>query len=225
MQRIAEICPRRVSAGMAVLGLVNSLANVLGMPNLQVQIQILTPQLGTHDWQRRYVFASQHFAKLTQTGAQIFLTLAIFFVAIFALGFIADPIISMALDPRGHIFNLWNLFSSERVEYFPEAYIDDADPGGWLQHLTKGFASLGLLGVLKFLLSSPLQHFFRQAPVRGGRGTGRDRLQTTTWLVIVIGAGVVVIGLWKMVRAWSKRFLERAEDRVVDIHGDEDDDD
>jgi hypothetical protein len=140
------------------------------------------------------------------------------------------------LDPYGNIFNLFNIFSSHRPTYFPD---DDLDDGTWSQHFTKGFASLGLLGVIKFMLTSPFQVWFRQAP-GGGRGaTGRDRIQTATWILILMGAATAVWvslfvgdcflltykGIWKMVRLWSQRVLEKAGDRVMDIHGDEDDDD
>jgi hypothetical protein len=99
----------------------------------------------------------------------------------------------VALDPTGHILNFYNIFSSDvqRPNYFPE---EDEIDGGWLQHFTKGFASLGLLGVIKTMLASPLQLWFRQDPRRGGRGpTGRDRIQTATWLFILFGAVTVVI--------------------------------
>ena len=125
-------------------------------------------------------------------GAQIALTSLIFLIAVFVLGFIANPILSIGLDPSGHIFNLWHIFSPDRRQvYFPE--IDDEE-NSWAAHFTKGFASLGLLGVIKVMITSPFQLWFRQAPVGGrGRGvTGRDRIQTATWLLILIGAGTVI---------------------------------
>lgn len=57
---------------------------------------------------------------------------------------------------------------------------------GWIEHFTKGVAGLGLMSFLKFMISSPVNFFLRQGGV-GGRQTGRDRLNTITWIMIAVG--------------------------------------
>jgi hypothetical protein len=118
---------------------------------------------------------------------------------VFILGFIADPLINFALDPYGTI--LPGFFSPGLSFTFgSSAYIYDTpvtappiprgqrERSGWIEHFTKGVASLGLVSFLKFMFSSPIQFFFRGgAGGRGGRQTGQDRLNTVTWIMIAVG--------------------------------------
>lgn len=53
---------------------------------------------------------------------------------VFFLGFIADPIISMYMDP-------WSFFSP--FSRSSNRYYEDDDPVGWAEHFFKGFASMG----------------------------------------------------------------------------------
>jgi hypothetical protein len=104
----------------------------------------------------------------------------------FVLGFMADPIIDFALDPYG-IFYSMPFFGSRRSAHY---VIIDEEASGWIEHFTKGFASLGLLSFLKVLFASPVQFFFRSygRGQRTGTGTtGRDRFSNMTWLLIIIG--------------------------------------
>lgn len=118
---------------------------------------------------------------------------------IFVLGFIADPIINFALDPYGTLLPGFFVpgFSFQVFTFGdPGLYYDTPAPArprdrqreqsGWIEHFTKGAASLGLVSFLKFMFTSPLQFFFRGG-AGGGRQTGRDRLNTVTWIMIVIG--------------------------------------
>jgi hypothetical protein len=115
------------------------------------------------------------------------LTLLILITTMFVLGFMADPIIDFAFDPYGAIVAL---FGSGRSIHYD--IIQDED-SGWLEHFTKGFASLGLLSFLKVLFASPIQFLFRSSQLGGHRTgtgtTGRDRLSGTTWILIMIGVG------------------------------------
>ena len=57
-------------------------------------------------------------------------------------------------------------------------------------------------------------------------GTGRDRLQGLSWVAVSVGVATFLWAVWKGVRAWSRRTLEQAGERVMDVPGkDEDDDD
>ena len=166
----------------------------------------------------------------------------------FVLGFVADPIINLYLDPVGAIASMPSAVSEAthtvKKGRTPSMIFED-EAAGWTEHFIKGLASLGLVGFAKFLLSVSPFHFFNRGGVYiggggwggggwgngGGRGrgnTGRDRLNQLNWLTIMIGVATVVYAVWKGVRAWSRRTLEKAGERVMDVpgaNGDEDQDD
>jgi hypothetical protein len=127
---------------------------------------------------------------ISSTATQILLTFSIFFLAMFLLGFIADPIINMYLDPVGTWTSLWQPNSRIRIE----PLLTDDDKATWTEHFLKGLASLGLLGFVKVLFAlSPWQYWnLRSSGILGGSGragSGRDRLANLSWLVILIGIG------------------------------------
>ncbi|KAJ9141889.1 Ring finger domain-containing protein [Pleurostoma richardsiae] len=160
-------------------------------------------------------------SKLTRAA----LTLAIFFLTIFVLGFIADPIINLWLDPLGTIAETVVDFTDD----FEDDYIDEPEgPSTWFEHLLKGLFSLGLLGFVKaFFAMGPWQWWnFRTSGLLGGtrrRGTGRDRLESVSWFVVMLGIMTFLGTVWKLISLMSSRVLEKASDRVVDVQGDDDD--
>lgn len=122
--------------------------------------------------------------RISSTTAQVALTVSIFLTAVFILGYVADPIINTYLDPL-------SVLSGSEQEPLYEG-VDD----GWVAHFAKGFASLGLLGFAKFLITlSPWQYFSVRNSLGGGRGgtTGRDRMQSISWIAVAVG---VVTFLW-----------------------------
>ncbi|KAF1951092.1 hypothetical protein CC80DRAFT_496375 [Byssothecium circinans] len=147
-------------------------------------------------------------------SAQIILTITILITAVFILGFIADPIINLYLDPWGTLMP-WS--SSDYYHY------DDDEPTTWYEHFAKGIASMGVLGFLKVLVANPFSYF----RIGGGRArnTGRDRYEQVSWIIILIGVGTFLAAIYKGVRAWSRRTLEKAGERVMDVQGDDDDED
>jgi hypothetical protein len=143
----------------------------------------------------------------------------------FILGFVADPIINLYLDPVGTIANVGGPTGS---------LIYEDEPATWTEHFVKGLASLGLLGFAKFLLTISPWHWFNMrggGVYMGGSGggragnTGRDRLNSISWITIVIGIITFLYAVWKGVRAWSRRTLEKAGERVMDVPGADDNDD
>ncbi|EME49732.1 hypothetical protein DOTSEDRAFT_143988 [Dothistroma septosporum NZE10] len=153
-------------------------------------------------------------AWISSTTAQIGLTLLIFVVSTFVLGFFADPIINLYLAPVDTIVS--------------GGIVPTIEPTTWAEHMAKGFASLGLLGFAKYFLSSPFQWFRFGGGNRYGRntaGSGRDRLQQISWITLAIGISTIAYAVWKGVRAWSRRKLQQAGERVMDVPGAEDDDD
>lgn len=117
---------------------------------------------------------------MNSTAAQIGLTGIILFVFIFILGFVADPIIGLYVDPWSYM--PWNSFSRPSYGYYD---IDD-EPSSWYEHFAKGFASMGVLGFLKVLIASPFSYFRFGG---GGRRatTGRDRVEQVSWIIIAVG--------------------------------------
>lgn len=153
---------------------------------------------------------------IASRSAQITLTLLILLFAVFLLGFVADPIINLYLDPLG----AFSMFSSA-----PAYYYEDDAPHTWAEHFFKGFAGLGVVGFLKVLLASPFNYFRFGGTRRRGRVTGRDRAEQVSWIVIAIGVATVLGAIYKGVRAWSSRFLKSAGERVMDVQPDDDADD
>ncbi|KAF1916860.1 hypothetical protein BDU57DRAFT_556993 [Ampelomyces quisqualis] len=149
-------------------------------------------------------------------AAQITLTVAILIVVIFVLGFVADPIIGLYVDPWSYM--PWNSWSKPSYGY----YYEDDEPTTWYEHFAKGFASMGVLGFLKVLLASPFSYFRLGGGGNRGR-TGRDRVEQVSWIIILIGVGTFLAAVYKGVRAWSRRTLERAGERVMDVQNDDDD--
>jgi hypothetical protein len=109
------------------------------------------------------------------------LTAIILISIVFILGFVADPIINLYLDPWSFL-SPWSGLSGSDYAYY---YEDESST--WYEHFAKGFASMGVLGFLKVLIASPLSYF----RIGGGRGrtTGRDRYEQVSWIIILIGVG------------------------------------
>lgn len=123
---------------------------------------------------------------LSSTVPQIGLTIIIFLLATFVLGYIADPIISLYLDPYSTIAS-----GTAGTSLYED------EPNSWTEHFLKGFASLGLLGFAKFFLTlSPWHWFNYRSPgiLRGGRAaTGRERVAQISWFTIMVGVVTVLV--------------------------------
>lgn len=126
---------------------------------------------------------------ISSTATQLVLTVSVLFFAIFVLGFVADPIINLYLDPYSTVFSGSLSKLNSKIEF-----IED-DEASWTEHFVKGLASLGLLSFVKVLLAlSPWQWWnLRSSGLMGSGartgGTGRDRLASISWLVVLIGLG------------------------------------
>jgi hypothetical protein len=118
---------------------------------------------------------------VASVAAQIILTITILITVVFVLGFIADPIINLYLDPWGTLMP-W----STSANY----YYEDDEATTWYEHFAKGVASMGVLGFLKILVASPFSYFRL-----GGRtrNTGRDRHEQISWIIILIGVGTFLL--------------------------------
>ena len=132
------------------------------------------------------------------TASQLVLTLAIFVVVVFVLGFVADPIINFYMDPYDTFASgVGNLSGEGRGEgLFPGD--EEWEERGWGEHFGKGLAGLGLLGFLKALMAMSWWNWWNLRGALPGQGggvrvgggtTGRDRVAGVSFLVIAIGAG------------------------------------
>ncbi|MCJ1389572.1 hypothetical protein MMC18_002429 [Xylographa bjoerkii] len=163
---------------------------------------------------------------ISSTATQFTLTISILFLAMFILGFVADPIINLYVDPYSTLSS--GSFSNISTKIDP--LLTDDDIPTWTEHFIKGLASLGLLSFVKVLFAlSPWQWWnLRNSGIMGGGsragGNGRDRLASISWLVVIIGIGTFLWGVYKGVRAWSRRTLEKASERVMDVPLADDDD-
>ncbi|KAI9697214.1 MAG: hypothetical protein M1836_004778 [Candelina mexicana] len=168
---------------------------------------------------------SDSLPSVLQSATQLILTILILVLVMFLLGFVADPIINLYLDPYTTIS------SASRLSTKAKSLIPDDDPASWTEHFLKGLASLGLLSFIKVVLAlSPWQWWnLRNSGLMsgGGRagGTGRERLASISWIVVLVGVGTFLWTVYRGVRAWSRRTLEKAGERVMDVQGSDDDDD
>jgi hypothetical protein len=112
----------------------------------------------------------------------------------FLLGFVADPIINLYLDPYTTVSSvpLTKLGVISR-----QPIVVNNEPSTWFEHFLKGLASLGLLSFVKVLwMLGPTSWWnLRGSGLIGGGGgrapggSGRDRLASISWIVVVIGVG------------------------------------
>lgn len=176
--------------------------------------------------QFKYRLDRMSWARWLSSGlSQMVLTVLIVSLTVFALGFIADPILDLWIDPVSTIADTVATVVGEEEEAYRPPVVE-AD--GWFEHFVKGFFSLGVVGFLKvFLTMSPWQWWNIRTsgvmnPGRRPGATGRGRVENISWAVVILGAITVVYSMWKGVRALSKRTLLAASDNVLDVGGDDD---
>ncbi|EAW11996.1 E3 ubiquitin-protein ligase MARCH [Aspergillus clavatus NRRL 1] len=152
---------------------------------------------------------------INSTLTQIGLTLSILLLTVFSLGFVADPIINLYVDPVETIFH---------TEYWESSTVSQALPAetraSWIEHFVKGLASLGVLSFIKAILALTPWHWLNlrtSGVVSSGRTTGRSRVASISWVIILIGVLSFLWAVWKGVRTWSRKMLEKAGERVMDV--------
>jgi hypothetical protein len=122
---------------------------------------------------------------ISSTATQITLTISILLLTIFFLGFVADPIINLYVDPVDTIFGT-DIWESNKI--LDEPGLDER--ASWVEHFVKGLASLGVLSFVKALLAlSPWQwwNLRTSGVISGGRTSGRNRVASISWLVVLVG--------------------------------------
>lgn len=137
---------------------------------------------------------------------RVVLTILILVITVFLLGFIADPIINLWIDPWGSVVD--SIFSDDDEDYYVHVpVLDDEDTSSWTFHFMKGLASLGLLGFVKsFSLVSPWRWFSVRTGGGRRRGTGRDRIESINWIVIILGVMTFLGVCWTLSNMHSKLY-------------------
>ncbi|GAD94516.1 RING finger domain protein [Paecilomyces variotii No. 5] len=152
---------------------------------------------------------------ISSNATQISLTLAILLFTVFLLGFIADPIINLYIEPLERIYpaDMWEADLLEELQ--------TEGTSSWFQHFAKGLASLGFLSFVKVFFAMSPWHWGGLRSFgfisSGGRSTGRNRIASISWAVILIGVCSFLWAVFKGVRAWCRRALEKAGERVMDV--------
>ena len=145
---------------------------------------------------------------------------------VFMLGFVADPIINLYLDPYDTIRGRGSLFDELQLE----SVKDGGSVSPWAQHFTKGLISMGLVSFLKTVLLNPFHWFqYRTGGVWSSsshRGTtGRDRAVNISWVAVMIGVLYAFWFFYKWMEAIVERQLQKLGNNIVDtqLPGDDDD--
>ncbi|KAJ0124945.1 hypothetical protein J7T55_006288 [Diaporthe amygdali] len=144
-------------------------------------------------------------------------------LALFILGFVADPIINIWVDPAGAVSDVMR----GGLDGFEEIleYIPDEEANTWFMHFSKGLVSLGLVGLVKVFLGFGPLHWINLRGGGGRRGRGRDRLENVSWVLVFIGVATFIGAVWKGVSAACARYLSQVSDDIIDVPGDDDNED
>ncbi|CAK7267452.1 hypothetical protein SEPCBS119000_002561 [Sporothrix epigloea] len=172
------------------------------------------------------------------------LTLLLFCLTIFVLGFVADPLMDLWTDPTGLILDTFldldDLDASE--DFLVQVHDawhggssgsvvgDFVEPASWWEHFAKGFFSLGIVGMVKtFFVISPFTWMNLRSIGLGRRrrrvGGGSGRYDSMGWVFVFVGAFTFLVASWKGISYVCGRFLERASERIIDIGAGEPDED
>ena len=153
------------------------------------------------------------------------LTVLVMLTIMFFLGFVADPIINLYVDPYDTIVG------NER--YWNEVDVNDANDtiSGWTLHFMKGLISMGLVGFLKTALFNPFNFLnlrgtgFVSSRRSGMSTTSRDRAVNVSWIAVAIGISSAFYFFYKWVQTLIGHTLQRIGNNIVDtsLPGDDDD--
>jgi hypothetical protein len=154
------------------------------------------------------------------------LTILFMLCIMFFLGFVADPIINLYVDPYDTIVG--------NEPYWSEVDVatNSGRLEGWGLHFLKGLISMGLVGFLKTALLNPFNFFnlrgtgFVSSRRSTNTGTtGRERAVNVSWIAVAIGIMSAFYFFYKWVQTIIGHTLTRLGNNIVDTHYPDDDDD
>jgi hypothetical protein len=131
----------------------------------------------------RYQLERMRYARwITSTFTQILLTIVVMIVVLFLSGFIVDPVVALWLGPI------------EPLDELPKE-LQPLHNAPWLVHFVKGMLSVGVISFASFPFVPAL--FGNLPPTRlmaaGGRRPGRERLESMTLNLVVVGLVTVMM--------------------------------
>ena len=143
----------------------------------------------------------------------------------FILGFIADPLINLYVDPYDTVVGKEDFWSEVQIQNVGEGV------SGWSLHFVKGLVSMGLVGFLKTAILNPFQWWnlrgtgWISARSSGTSTTGRERAANISWIAVVIGISSAFYFFYQWVQSIIARTLQRIGNNIVDtqLPGDDDD--
>jgi len=157
--------------------------------------------------------------------ARMLLTILIVALLMFVLGFVADPIINIYVDPV-------QTLAGQR--YWDPVKVDNmgkkVDDSWWIQHFMKGLVSVGVMGFFKAVLLANPWNFWnlRHSGLLGGSTrstTGRDRAVNISWIAVLIGVGSALYFFYQQVAKFSQSTLSKFANGVIEVQMDDDDED
>ncbi|KAF3911469.1 hypothetical protein ABW20_dc0106008 [Dactylellina cionopaga] len=185
-----------------------------------------------------YQFRRLKIAQVIASAAvQIGITGIIFLITVYALGFVADPIINFYVNPWYAVdsdfsftvngFTVFGPTMRNRANTAPRPLVNPDGKVGLLEHMARGMSALGLIGFAKVLVFSHhwIRYIFGGPPGVAQRGGGRDRIGQLSWIIIIWGVVNFLIFVWGYVRGWTKGILDKIAHGVQDIGAAEDDED
>lgn len=175
----------------------------------------------------KFNLAKLKFTKVLKNKLSVAIfTAFIMLLIIFILGFVADPIINLYLDPYDTIRGRESLWSGIEIHSVKAGRMS-----WWGQHFAKGTISMGLVGFVKSFMLNPLNWLNLRYNTVWGSGsgrtarTGRDRAADISWLAVVIGIGTAFVFFYKWMETVVGRVLTKIGNNVVDTQLPNDDDD
>jgi len=145
-------------------------------------------------------------------------------VLMFLLGFIADPILNIYMNPYGSLTGKESIWDELQVVEDLESPISS-----WFAHFAKGFVSMGVVGFLKTMLLNPWNwmnlRLGGSMSTRTTTQSGRDRTVNISWIALVVGIFTAFVFFYRWVETFVQRSLVRIGNNIVDtqLPGDDDD--
>lgn len=153
------------------------------------------------------------------------LTVLVMIVVMFLLGFIADPILNLYVDPYETVIGHEDLWQ--------EVSVSDSknDLSSWAQHFVKGLVSMGVLSFVRTMILNPFQWWnlrntgFVSSRASGRAATGRTRAVNISWIVVAMGILSASYLFYQSVQTIIGKSLQRIGNNIVDtqLPGDDDD--
>src|SRR5271170_4881110 len=162
---------------------------------------------------------------LASRGSALVFTFLLLIIMIFILGFVADPILNLYIDPYDTLATNDYWHTVDELNDFKKGKFSS-----WSLHFMKGLVSVGVVGFMKTLALNPWNWWnWRNTGLIGGRrrtsNAGRDNAVNISWAAVAIGVASAIYLFYQWMQSLVAYALLRVGERVVDTHLPGDDDD